>query len=242
MNNNGHIKIHRQITQWEWYDDANAFRLFFHLLVTVNWYDNMWHGVLVKRGSRIVSYDTLSTELGMSRSTIRSTLKKLISTHEVTHEYTPQYGLFTVVNYNKYQDGDTQTNSQSTHKLAVKPHLIKKDKEIKNIYTSNSFLEIQEKFNSTVTKLPSIKSISQKRETALKALLKLYTQDQIFEVFEKTQNSDFLTGVKTEWKASFDWIINQNNFLKILEGNYENKNTQKEKPVQVKAEIEIIPR
>ena len=29
----GWIKIHRKITEWEWYDDVNTFRLFMHLIL-----------------------------------------------------------------------------------------------------------------------------------------------------------------------------------------------------------------
>ena len=41
---------------------------------------------------------------------------------------------------------------------------------------------------------------------------------------------DFLKGkIKSyEWKASFDWIINPNNFVKIIEGRYDNKSASKE--------------
>ena len=30
----GWIKLHRKITEWEWYSDANTFRVFMHLLLT----------------------------------------------------------------------------------------------------------------------------------------------------------------------------------------------------------------
>ena len=39
----------------------------------------------------------------------------------------------------------------------------------------------------------------------------------------KIKQSDFLSGRVKDWKATFDWlIINDNNFLKVLEGNYDN--------------------
>ena len=42
-------------------------------------------------------------------------------------------------------------------------------------------------------------------------------------LFEKAEESDFLAGrTKNTWKASFDWLINADNFIKTLEGNYDN--------------------
>ena len=40
--------------------------------------------------------------------------------------------------------------------------------------------------------------------------------------YDKIGRSDFLMGRATDFKATFDWIHNSSNFLKIYEGNYEN--------------------
>jgi hypothetical protein len=41
--------------------------------------------------------------------------------------------------------------------------------------------------------------------------------------FEHINQSDFLTGRNGSWGACcFDWIMKQENFVKILEGNYDN--------------------
>lgn len=255
----GAFQTSREIFSNPIWQNIVQFRLFFLIYGNAAFIDGVKIGdIELKRGQWVRSYRNLQKDLEYIEnhcvkqyaiSTIKNALFILRDKKRINFEHSELGTLFTVINYDTYQEfsnyiTDTWHNekTEKKHSSNTDETIIRKVKKEKNIYTSNSFLEIQEKFNCTVTKLPQIKSISQKRETALKALLKLYTQDQIFEVFEKTQNSDFLTGVKTEWKASFDWIINQNNFLKILEGNYENKNTQKEKPLQVKAEIEIIPR
>ena len=36
----------------------------------------------------------------------------------------------------------------------------------------------------------------------------------------KISNSDFLSGRKTDFRATPDWVINPSNLTKILEGNY----------------------
>jgi hypothetical protein len=38
--------------------------------------------------------------------------------------------------------------------------------------------------------------------------------------FQYIRKSDFLMGRNSKWQATFDWIINESNFVKILEGNF----------------------
>lgn len=48
------------------------------------------------------------------------------------------------------------------------------------------------------------------------------------ELFTKAEQSDFLKGNnKSNWKANFDWLLNQKNMIKVLEGNYDNNASKK---------------
>ena len=40
--------------------------------------------------------------------------------------------------------------------------------------------------------------------------------------FAAVEGSDFLTGRASSFKAGLDWLLKQANFLKIVEGNYDN--------------------
>ena len=111
--NTGYIKLHRKMTSWEWYDDANTFRLFIHLLLKANHKDKKWHGIDVKRGSFITGYDKLTSELGLSKQQIRTSMNKLKSTHEVTHQPTHRYSVVTIVNYDSYQGSDNPSTHQA---------------------------------------------------------------------------------------------------------------------------------
>jgi hypothetical protein len=112
----GWIKLHRQLLEWEWYDDINTSRLFIHLLLRANHKDNNWKGKLIKRGQLISSLDKLSTETGLSKSQIRTSIKKLISTHEIAHEGKAQHTVFTIKSYDSYQGDDTLDSTRVTHK------------------------------------------------------------------------------------------------------------------------------
>jgi DNA-binding transcriptional MerR regulator len=152
MLDNGFIKIHRSILKWEWYSDANTKILFLHLILTVNYYDEKWRGTIIKRGQRISSYSKLSEETGLSIKNIRTALNHLKSTGEVAHESTSTYGLFTVVNYDKYQevaDESAHEGQSMGSQGAVKGQLIKNTKKAKNEKESKKFIaptleEVQE--------------------------------------------------------------------------------------------------
>jgi len=100
------------------------------------------------------------------------------------------------------------------------------EKELdEDIDTSNESMEsLLTSFKTICTSLPCPKKLTQKRITALKARVKEYGKGTVIEVFNLTEKSDFLTNrSNTNWQATFDWVINPSNFIKILEGNYQNK-------------------
>ena len=88
------------------------------------------------------------------------------------------------------------------------------------------YQQIADMYNDTCVSLPSVKSLSDKRKKAIKARLNTYTIDDFKNVFEKTERSDFLTGRTGQWSATFDWLLNENNMIKVLEGNYDNKQSK----------------
>ena len=89
---------------------------------------------------------------------------------------------------------------------------------------SDSLTSFADIFNSTVkgTRIPSIRGLSDTRKRALKNLAKEYGAVALESILDKVVASDFLSGRKTDFCASFDWIYKKANFLKIYEGNYDN--------------------
>jgi len=88
--------------------------------------------------------------------------------------------------------------------------------------------EVVELYNSICVSLPKVVTISEKRRKQIKALLKkIRDRTEIETVFRKAEESDFLSGRSGKWNGcNFDWLINYNNFLKVLEGTYDNKETK----------------
>lgn len=129
----GWIKLHRQLTKWEWYDDANTFRLFMHLLLTANHERNNWRGIDVKAGQNIVGRKKLADALKLSERQIRTSLKKLKSTNEIAIETTNKYTLITIVNWGLYQEDEKKTTNKTTNKLPTNDQQVTTNKNDNNI-------------------------------------------------------------------------------------------------------------
>lgn len=104
----GYIKLYRQITKWEWYEDANTFRLFIHLLIKANHADANWRGNLIKRGQRFTSIGVLSHELSLSEKAIRIAIDKLIRTNEIVCKGASNGTMITICKYDSYQSNETE--------------------------------------------------------------------------------------------------------------------------------------
>ena len=114
--NNGFITLQRQIIDWEWYDDANTFRLFIHILLKANHTDKNYRGTLVKRGTFLTGLDVLSKEIGLSMQQTRTCLSRLKSTSEITIKTSSKGSIIQVVKYNDYQSVTSKaTNKQQTN-------------------------------------------------------------------------------------------------------------------------------
>ncbi|MBE6754497.1 MAG: hypothetical protein E7559_09170 [Ruminococcaceae bacterium] len=80
-------------------------------------------------------------------------------------------------------------------------------------------------FNAVCTDLPQVTKLTDKRRRAIRARLKDADCDlqRMLEVFESVQDSAFLCGRNGGWRASFDWLMTESNFLKVQEGCYRDK-------------------
>ncbi len=111
--NGGYIKIKRKIGEWGWFSDNPVFCLFMHMLLLANWKDKYWKGIEIKRGQFISGRKALAEITGLTEQQVRTAVNKLKSTKEITSKTTKVGTLYTVVNYNTYQDDPESINQQS---------------------------------------------------------------------------------------------------------------------------------
>lgn len=86
------------------------------------------------------------------------------------------------------------------------------------------YQEVVEKFNEICLSLPQVQKLTPARRQAIKGRCSEYSVPEIVDVFRRAENSDFLSGRNGNWNGcSFDWLMKPSNFIKVLEGNYENQ-------------------
>lgn len=90
--------------------------------------------------------------------------------------------------------------------------------------TKVNYQLIADMYNNTCSSLPRVMAMSEKRKTAIRARLRVHTLDELQKLFIKAEASSFLKGANNRnWAADFDWLINENNMVKVLEGKYDDK-------------------
>ena len=110
----GWIKLHRQLLDWEWYDDINVMRLFLHCLLRANHKPKKWRGIDINRGQFYTSLDSLSDETGLTSMQLRTCFSKLKVTGEITSSGMARGRIITVVQYDLYQDDNSLNDRLET--------------------------------------------------------------------------------------------------------------------------------
>lgn len=116
----GWIKIYRSLLDWEWFDDAETVQLFIYLLVTANYEDKKWHGIVVKRGQTIIGIGSLAKRLGSTVQKIRTRLEKLTETGTISRKATNKFTIVTICNYESYQDAEETPQQSNNNQITFK--------------------------------------------------------------------------------------------------------------------------
>ncbi|MDO5549426.1 MAG: helix-turn-helix domain-containing protein [Eubacteriales bacterium] len=85
---------------------------------------------------------------------------------------------------------------------------------------------IVDDYNKTCPSLPQCRTLSEARKTLLSARLKQHGRDKLHQIFAKAEESDFLSGRKSDFHASLDWLLKDANAVKVLDGNYDNRRSK----------------
>lgn len=104
------------------------------------------------------------------------------------------------------------------------------DKEIDKVVKPKGSIDYQKivnLYNTVCVSFPQVTTLSEKRKKAIKARLNKFSEADFLKLFEKAESSDFLKGNNNRnWSATFDWLINDTNMAKVLDGNYDNRSKQ----------------
>lgn len=235
MNNEGWIKLHRSILDWQWYKDINTFYLFTYLILSANYEPKKWLEYTIERGQVVIGRKALSETLKLSEQQIRTALKKLEKSGNITTKSTNRFTIVTICNYDKYQQVETAEqptskptdNQQITNKQPTDNHYIR-NKEIK-----------KERIKEYSLKENIKRKSKEEREFEFRNKVAdvangMYEQEMIdnFCDYWTESNEGETAKLKYEMQKTFDiarrlatW--SKNNFNRIRNGNYRNEQQPK---------------
>ena len=127
------IKLHRDIIDWEWYDEPRVFRVFLHCILKANHKDNNWRGEMIKKGSFVTSLQHLADQTHLSVQNIRTILNKLKSTKEIVIKSTNKNTIIAVCKYSTYQEDSDNSNKQLTNHQQTTNKQLTTNKNGKNV-------------------------------------------------------------------------------------------------------------
>lgn len=198
----GWIKIHRQLLEWEWYDDLNTFRLFIHLLLKANHKAKKYRGMELKAGSILTGRDLLSFETGLSVMQVRTSLTKLKTTNEITIKTNSQGTIIQLVNFTKYQI----VTNDLTKEQPTSNQRVTTNKNVKNV--KNDIKERKAEFKKLLAKYKEI-----------------YVLDMIKDFYEYwTEHSINDKKMRFEKQTSFDISRRLKTWLRNSKQTYSGKN------------------
>lgn len=200
-------------------------------------------GVLMMNDKLPYTSEMLATIFRRSRATVEKALK----TFENYGMIELVDGVITIPNWEKHQSADMLAKKKERDREYQKSRrerqamIAKKSSDVRRLSDENRLLEkegdkerekekrkrkddcerLVESYHSFCPSLPPVKSMTEKRKEKIGRLLELYSIEQIEDLFRIAEKSRFLTGGNNRhWTASFDWLMDEEHFVKVLEGNY----------------------
>ena len=251
----GWVKIHRDLLDNELWSDKpfTKGQAWVDLLLLANHKDKNVligsHTEMVERGSFITSELKLMERWGWGRKKVKLFLNFLESQKMIERNANNKRTAITIVNYGFYQDCDLEKEQQKNIKGTAKEqrrdstgtakeHKQERKKERMKEYIDTDVSIKQHSIQSIIDAWNQLEPYGikmiyrinpgSKRCTSLIALLEQFGEEKVIQAVDKVKQSEFLQG-KTDARFSlnFDWFINPNNFVKVLEGKYDERHDKK---------------
>ena len=183
---------------------------------------DLWqfYGILLSMADRdgvvTVSLRNLTRETKLSLQTVRTFIYKLTATQKVTQGVTQGVTQLSICGsvskLKQVTQKVTQQSTQQSTQLTAQPQ--------------DGFERFRTYFNATVEHTPirQVRTLSEARKKTLRSIFREFGKDTVEEALAKVVASRWCCGENDKgWVASFDWIFKKTSFIKILEGNYDNR-------------------
>jgi hypothetical protein len=134
----------------------------------------------------------------------------------------------------KEKEKEKEENKEKKEKAILTDSLIEREPggslSVTTDVPSVNTKAVVEFFNNTIKEcgsiMPPVKVIRGLREGYLNARIREFGIEAVYETITKAARSNFLNGGGGHgFIADIDWILRPNNFIKVYEGNYDNRDT-----------------
>lgn len=202
---------------------------------------------LIRARNKLVQYGLIKYDKGKKGQAPTYSVKKLYSDGNMNPNNDNYIDANDIISPNNdtYIDANNDANSDA-NMIPIQGTYIEKEKEEireENIPPTSPYKKIYAMYHEICTDYPKLMKISDSRKRALSARLKKYTVADFETLFKKAQASSFLKGNNSSgWRATFDWLINESNMTKVLEGNYDDKPTKTAAATDEFADLEMLTR
>ena len=115
------------------------------------------------------------------------------------------------------------SNTQIDKNIEKEDIFLSNDKNIskKNPVSDNEINTFVNDYNIICQSLPRCFKVTDVRKRGISKILQKYSKDEILQVFNNLEASDFCTGRNNRgWKANIDFILREDKFVSVLEGKY----------------------
>jgi hypothetical protein len=132
---------------------------------------------------------------------------------------------------------ETPLNQSESTQIKRKEIKLKKEKTKKEKPPSSfpeiDFKKLVDTFHKLCPTMPQVRELTEARKNAVRLRVKEFGKEQVLEVIQKAGSSKFLNGDNERgFKASFDFIFTASKFVKILEGNYDERKLSKPEKIK----------
>lgn len=118
----GYVKLHRQLIDWEWFQDSATMHVLTCLLLTVNWKEAKWMGHTIPPGGTVTSREKIASQTGLTEKQVRRALDNLEQGRVIERSRAGKGQLVTLVNWAKYQvDDDEQGRERASNRAGTGP-------------------------------------------------------------------------------------------------------------------------
>jgi hypothetical protein len=184
------------------------------------------------RGKITLNFAYFKRELGLNLQRTQRVLQKIAKTFNLEIQvnldqtievFVPKWLELQENRGGKRFTKDYQKNSKTALEVRSKNKEIRIESKEKEKSSESDFHPLIKIWNES-SNLSKVVKTNSSRNKKIQAIFDQLTEDEWRKVVQKIASSSFCLGKNTQgWKATFDWLIQPQTYLKVLEGKYDDR-------------------